>query len=236
MNAVNPLKNGRAADQIGAFPANYETDALPLRRLAAYSRLISTVAAIEGCAIIALSLALATLLPLQKVVPMVVTASNKGDQIIHINPLTLDAPTSDYVTEVALRDYILRRYSVIGNASAQATQWGPGSPVQLMSAPDVYEKFVTKATPEYALLRQQNMLRTVRIDRISKLGESTWQAEFTTTDATEANPVTPVGGSQSRAWVSTFTVTFEPKNVTYSQRLINPLGLTITDINDALRD
>ena len=223
-------------DKIGPFPAAYDTDALPQRRLAAYARIISIVAAVEGAAIISLSLAIAALMPLQKVVPMVVTPNPKGDEIIRVNPLTLDSPSSDYVTEVALRDYIQRRYSIIGDGNSQATQWGPGTAVEMMSAPQVYQDFIAKAKPEFENLVNQGMTRSVRIDRVSKLGETTWQVEYVTTDLPASNPTMPTAPGTSRAWVATMQVEFEPKNVTYSQRLVNPLGLTIKSINEAQRD
>ena len=220
---------------VGAYPANYDTDALPQRRLASYARIISIVAAVEGMAIISLSLAIAALMPLQKVVPMVVTPAPKGDQIVHINPLTLDSPSAQYLTEVALRKYISDRYSIIGDANAQMTLWGANSSVQMQSSPEVYKAFIEKAKPEYEAVRGRKMIRNVRINQVSAIGENTWQVEYTTVDETEQNPMTPAGPVTGNSWVATLTIKFEPKNVTYSQRLVNPLGLTVVNITEAAR-
>ena len=224
------------ADKIGAFPRIKDTDALPARRLSAFARIMSVVAAVEGCAIIALSFAVAGLVPLQKVVPMVVTANQKGDEIVHINPVTLASPTSDYLTEISLRDYIEKRYSVIGDDNVQATQWAPGGTVQLVSSPEVYQDFISKAKPLYEQIKAQGMTRSVRIDRVSKLGEDTWQVEYVTTDHPMENPNSPAGVNQTHAWVATMQIAFEPKNVTYNDRLMNPLGLTVLKLNEAQRD
>lgn len=228
-------RNDRA-QSVGAYPANYDTDALPQRRLASYARIISIVAAVEGMAIVSLSLAIAAIMPLQKVVPMVVTANPKGDEIIHVNPLTLDSPSAQYLTEIALRKYITDRYSIIGDSNAQMTLWGANSSVQMQSSPEVYKKFIEKAQPEYDAVRGRSMVRNVRINQVSAIGENTWQVEYTTVDETEQNPMTPAGPVTGKSWVATISLKFEPKNVTYSQRLVNPLGLTVVNINEAARD
>lgn len=223
-------------DGVGVYPRSYDTDALPHRRLAAYARIVSIIAAVEGMAIISLSLAIAAIMPLQKVVPMVVTPAQKGDQIIHINPLTLDSPNAQYLTEAALRKYITDRYSIIGDANAQMTLWGANSAVQMQSDPGVYKAFLDKAKVDYEAMRQKGMIRKVHINQVSAIGENTWQVEYTTNDETEQNPITPAGPVTGKSWVATLTIKFEPKNVTYSQRLVNPLGLTVVNINEAARD
>ena len=227
---------GETSDVIGAFPRIYDADALPLRRLSAYARIISIVAAVEGVAIVSLSLAIAAMLPLQKVVPLAITSNLKDNEVIHVNPLTLDSPTGDYITEVALRQYITDRYSIVANANQQSTKWAVGGPVQMMSTTKLYQDFVQKAQAQFNFIRTQNLVRSVHIERVSKLGEFTWQVEYTTNDTPEASPVTPVAPTQSKAWVATMEVHFTPRNVTYSQRLINPLGLLVTQINEAQRD
>lgn len=234
-----------AGDKIGAFPRQYDTDALPERRSAAMARYLAIVAVVEGAAILSLSFALAALMPLQKVVPMVVTGNDKGNEIIHINPASLASPTVDYVSEIALRDYVRKRYSIVGNAAEQAINWGQGSVVQLMSTPDAYKAFMAQANPEYERLRAVNTIRTVRIDSVRKLGEHnddkgkqvfTWQVEYSTRDQQETSPMQGAAPAEQHAWVSSFDVTYEDKNVTYNDRLNNPFGVTIASVNDARRD
>lgn len=224
-------------DQIGVFPKEYDTDALPERRTAAFARILAIVAAVEAFAIVALSFAIAALLPLQKVVPMVVTGNKKGDEVIHINPATFDSPTSDYVAEISLRNYVTKRYSVLASQAEQAVNWGQGSVVQLMSSADVYKKFMNDGKSEYDRLRASQLTRTVRIDSVRKIGDSTWQVEWVATDAPDANAMVagqPQG--ESHSYISTFDIGFEPKNVRYSDRLNNPFGVTVTSVNDARRD
>lgn len=224
-------------DQIGVFPKEYDTDALPERRTAAFARILAIIAAVEAFAIVALSFAIAALLPLQKVVPMVVTGNKKGDEIIHINPATFDTPTVDYVAEISLRNYVMKRYSILASQAEQAINWGQGSTVQLMSSADVYKNFMLAGKSEYDRLRAAQMTRTVRIDSVRKISDSTWQVEWTGTDAPDVNALntgTPQG--QARRYVSTFDISFQPKNVRYSDRLNNPFGVTITSVNDATVD
>lgn len=240
-----PAQEAKEGDQIGAFPRDYDTDALPERRSAAMARILGIVAGLEAIAIISLSLALAALMPLQKVVPMVVTGNDKGNEIIHINPASLASPTVDYVSEISLRDYVRKRYSIVGNAAEQAVNWGQGSVVQLMSTPEAYKTFMGQANPEYERLRGTNTIRTVRIDSVRKLGEHkddkgrqvfTWQVEYSTSDQQETSPMQGAAPTEQHAWVSSFDVTYEDKNVTYNDRLNNPFGVTIVSVNDARRD
>src|SRR3546814_7602345 len=109
----------------------------------------SFVAVTESFALVAMGFAIAALRPLQKVVPIVITSNDKGDEIIRVNPTTLESPTADYVTEIQLRNYVNKRYSVVGSNAEQTINWGPGSVVQLMSAPESYENFMRTAKPEW---------------------------------------------------------------------------------------
>jgi type IV secretion system protein VirB8 len=233
-------------DKMGAFPAQYDTDALPERRTAALARMMSIVAATEAVAIVALSLSFAALLPLQKVVPMVVSSNPKGDEIIRVNPVSLSSPSVDYVTEVELRRFVKDRYEITGSASEQQIRWDQGSAVQLMSAPDVYKAFGEKAAPEAARLRAASLERSVRIDSARKLGEHldpktgqsvyTWQVEFVTNDTPIGTPMEGAAPSERHSWVSTFDIQYDTKNVKYGDRLNNPFGMTIVTVNDARRD
>lgn len=228
--------DGNKPDKIGVYPREYDTDALPERRSAALARMMTIIAVTEAFALAGMGFALAALVPLQKVVPMVVASSLKGDEIIRVNPTTLESPTADYVTEVQLRNYVNKRYSIHGSNSEQAINWGPGSVVQLMSSPESYQAFMRAGKVEWDRLRASGMTRKVRIDSVRKIGEQTWQVEFITTDAAEATQFAEQAAGSSQAWVTTFTVDFKSMNVTYADRLNNPFGMVITAANDARRD
>jgi type IV secretory pathway component VirB8 len=246
--AEAPAKPAPSAseDAIGAFPATYDTDALPERRTAALARMMSIVAAIEALAIVCLAMALNALMPLQKIVPMVVSSNPKGDEIIRVNPVSLSSPSVDYVTEVELRKYVRDRYEITGSTSEQQIRWDVGSAVQLISAPNVYKSFQEKATPEMQRLRASNTTRSVRIDSARKLGEHvdpqtgqnvyTWQVAFTTSDVPQTSPMEGQPQGERHRWVSTYDVTYDAKNVKYGDRLNNPFGMTVVSVNDSRED
>lgn len=230
-------------DRIGVFPSGYDTTALPERRIAAFARMAAVVAVVEAFVIMALAFAIAAIVPLQKVVPMVVTANDKGDEIIHINPASFESPTLEYVTEINLRNYVTKRNSIVGSQAEQAINWGLGSPVQLMSSADVYQQFQRDAMPEYEALRKQQAIRKVRIDSVRKLAANTWQVEWISTVVPEPSAVAPAGSAtstastgRSQAWISTYEIDWQPQSVTYSQRLNNPFGMVVTAVSDARRD
>src|SRR3546814_8720533 len=91
--------------------------------------------------------------------PMVITSNDKGDEIIRVYPTTLESPTADYVTEIQLRNYVNKRYSVVGSNAEQKINWGPGSVVQLMSAPESYENFIRPAKLDWDRLRSCGIYR-----------------------------------------------------------------------------
>lgn len=232
MNKEVPIKK---ADKIGRFPANYDVPALPQRRLAAVARWAIVVATVEGFAIITLAFAIAALLPLQKVVPMVVGASEKGDQIIRLNPISIENPTADYLTEIQLKNYVTARYAIVGSNAEQEMLWGLNSTVQLMSSTEVYGKFMNEARPDWTRMRQGQQIRKVTIDSVRKLGDQIWQVEYTTFDTAETSAFNADVAPDQRQWVSTYKVSYQPKNVRYDDRLINPLGFTVDAVNDARR-
>ncbi|WP_165356655.1 type IV secretion system protein [Sphingosinicella sp. BN140058] len=225
-----------SADQIGAFPLEYDTDALPARRAAAMARWMTIIAVVLAFVVAAQGFALAILMPLQKIVPMVVTGNSRGDEIIRINPATLESPTNDYITEINLRNYVTKRYSIVASAAEQTINWGPGSVLELMSTPEAYGKFGMAMKADYDRLRASGMIRNVRIDSVRKIGPNLWQVEYMTTDQAEGAIADATLAPQSQSWVSTYAVTFEPKNVRYSDRLNNPFGMTVVDNTDARRD
>ena len=235
---IDPTK-----DRIGTFPSDYDTTALPERRTAAFARMVGVIAVVEGFVIVALAFAIAAITPLQKVVPMVVTANDKGDEIVHINPASFESPTLDYVTEISLRNYVTKRNSIVASQAEQAINWGLGSAVQLMSADDVYQNFQRDAMAEYQALRQRQSTRTVRIDSVRKLNQNTWQVEWVSTIVPDQSAIsTPTAGTaaaaqgQSQGWISTYEIDWRPQAVTYDQRLNNPFGMVVTSVSDARRD
>ena len=226
----------KSADRIGAFPSAYDASALPMRRIAAYARWATVIAVTEAFALAAMAFAIAGLMPLQKVVPMIVGANTKGDEIVRLNPITIDAPSRDYVTEINLRQYVTARYRIGASASEQAMAWGANSPIQLMSSVDAYKAFEQIAQPEYARLRTSGLVRNVHIDSVRKISETIWQVEFTTTDQPEASAFGAAPQGDVHLWVTSFRVGYERKNITYEDRLINPLGFTVYEIHDSKRD
>ncbi len=237
---------GASEDSIGRYPSEYDTDALPERRNTAMIRILGIAVGSQALAIVCLALALNAITPLQKVVPMVVTANSKGDEIIRVNPVSLSSPSVDYITEVQLRNYVRDRYEIVGSASEQQIRWDQGSAVQLMSSADVYKAFMEKAAAEMQRLRASNMTRSVRIESARKLGEHvdaksgnqvyTWQVEFTTVDTPTTTPMEGQPQGQRRRWVTTYDVGYEAKNVKYGDRLNNPFGMTILSVNDSSVD
>lgn len=231
---MSEMNAGINTDKIGAVPSSYDTDALPVRRYAALTRGLMIAVIAEGFALAGMSFAFAAIVPLQKVVPMVVSSNKMADEIIHLNPVTVGSPAGDYLTEVELRKYVEDRYSVNASPAQQSISVNA---VQMMTDQAALQDYVRKAQSEYNRLRTLNMVRNVSISSVRRLPNTdSWQVEYTTTDQADQPPVTGSQPVEQHSWVSTYQVTFHPQAVRYENRLVNPLGMLITASSDARRD
>jgi type IV secretory pathway component VirB8 len=83
---------------------------------------------------------------------------------------------------------------------------------------------VTETSRKFEEIRQARLTRTVTIHRVSKIAEGYWQVGFTTQDF--AAGTTKISEDH---WVASLTTSYEPREVNWEDRYMNPLGFIVTE-------
>jgi type IV secretion system protein VirB8 len=110
-------------------------------------------------------------------------------------------------------------------------RWGGRGIVAHRSSPEEYSRFVSETAPKYDDIRQKRLMRTVAVHRVSKIADGYWQVEFVTQDF--------VGGTAKvgeQRWVASLTVSYVPREVSWEDRYMNPLGFIVTGYSVAAEE
>ena len=242
-----PVMDDRPDDELGAYPENVDDQPSYARAIERTLRIVGLVAVVSGLINVALIMLIITILPLQKVYPFLVTFKSQENQVVSIEPLNADPQTMRYATEDNVRDYIVQRHKVTPDNAIMNAQWGPQSRIAARSSLETYTAFRQASDTELKQLVSQNYSRDVELNSVTLLPGGTWQVAFTTIDhsagsaiaapasgtfgaSADANQPGIVQTGESRqTWVATLRAKYDPTRVRYDQRLLNPLGFTVTD-------
>lgn len=234
-------------DELGEYPENVSDQPSYVRAIERTLRAVTLVAVISGLMNVAQIMLLITVFPLQKVVPFLVTFKSQDSQVVKVEPLQADTQTMRYASEDNIRQYVTLRHKVTPDFAVMNEQWGPKSRIAAQTQVDAYQTFRKAAEDELKQLVSQNYSREVQINNVTSLPGGTWQVSFTTIDhsAGQVLPAPPTGGfganpigqtpgvvqtGESRQeWVATMRIAYQPKRVSFNDRLLNPLGFTVTD-------
>lgn len=187
------------------------------------ARAFAVIVAISICCNLVLILAIAQLVPLYRLEPFLLTFENKEEQVYDIVPLE-NMTDQKTVTEVFVREYVLLRSAFVNDTREMEARWMPGSQLQEMSSPAVYQAFVDKtAKRALEIIRSKGLVRIVRIMTVNELSRGLWQVEYETKDMYPES-ATP----QVDYWTASLKVTYRKKTVKYGERLNNPIGFTVT--------
>lgn len=238
-------------DDLGPYPADVDNNPTQQRILERALRSVTIVATVEGLIIIALVWLIIAILPLKEVYPYLVTFRDEDQQVVAIEPIATDAPGIEYATESSVRDYVVQRHSFRPVQTHMEAQWGEGSRLSAMTEPQEFKEFTQAADIEKARMMQSGYSREIKIESATMIRPDTWQVAFTTYDSLggnngtlTANPSQSMDSSTSKTdimtadltpksnakrWLATMTIDYQPQNITYDKRLLNPLGFTVTD-------
>lgn len=244
-SAAAPAEDVR--DELGEYPDNVSDQPSYVRSIERTLRAVTLVAVISGLLNVAMVMLIITLFPLQKVIPFLVTFKSQDSQVVKVEPLEADAQSMRYASEDSIRQYVTMRHKVVPDFNIMNEQWGPKSRIAAQTATAAYQDFRKASDDELKQLVSQNYTRDVQINSVTRLPDGTWQVAFTTVDhsAGQVLPAPPSGGfsagigasnqgivqpGESRQeWVATMRIAYQPQRVRFSDRLLNPLGFTVTD-------
>lgn len=210
-------------DRLGIYPAERDVPTLEGRRYLWIARAFAIGMFLSLCLNVVLGVAIGALSPLIRVEPMLVTFKDRSEQIVKIEPFERGTTGFELMTEALVRDYVLSRHEIVLDEAEMRRRWGGRGMVSHRSSPEEYARFVAEAAPKYDENRQMRMVRTVAVRRVSKIAEGYWQVEFVTQDF--------AGGTSKLAeqrWVASLTVTYAPREVSWEDRYMNPLGFIVT--------
>lgn len=234
-------------DDLGQYPDNVSDQPSYVRAIERTLRAVTLVAVISGLINVAQIMLLITVFPLQKVVPFLVTFKSQDSQVVKVEPLQANAQTMRYASEDSIRQYVTLRHKVIPDYAIMNGQWGPGSRIAAQTALQAYQDFRKSSEDELKQLVSQNYTRDVQINSVTLLPGGTWQVAFTTIDhsagqvlpapstgafgasATATNPGVVQPGESRQEWLATLRIAYQPQRVQFNDRLLNPLGFTVTD-------
>ena len=170
---------------------------------------------------VALGLALARLFPLKEVVPMVLTLSNRADQIVRVEPFEVETKGFELFVEALLKGYVEKRETI--DLHTEVPRW---QEVNWLSSEEVWLAFkhlMEKANKEspFERYRREGVTRGVHVKNVSKVAEHVYRVEW---ESADAHLTEPRGEGH---WVSTISVAFEEKAVRYENRYMNPIGLQV---------
>ena len=187
------------------------------------ARAFAIITALSVCCNIVLILAIFQVLPLYRVEPFLLTFQNRSEQVYNIQPITNELRNRKAITEVFVREYVLLRSTFSSDVSEVEARWMPGGPIQEMSDNRVYQDFLDNvATKAVSIIKNQGMVRDVKILSVNELAEGVWQVEYETRDMYPDSAAPEVG-----YWTASLNVGYRRKRVRYGDRLKNPVGFTV---------
>jgi len=213
-----------AGDRLGLYPAERHVPALEGRRYLWIARAFAIGMFLSLCLNVVLGVAIGALSPLVRVEPMLLTFKDRGEQIVRIEPFQRGSSGFELMTEMLVRDYVLSRHEVVLDEAEMRRRWGGQGLVAHRSSPEEYTRFVAETAPRFDALRQSRLVRSVEIHRVSKIAEGYWQVAFSTHDMAGG-----VERSGPDHWVASLTVSYVPREVSWEDRYMNPLGFIVSD-------
>jgi type IV secretion system protein VirB8 len=171
---------------------------------------------------------LISLFPLKEVQPMLISLSDKANQIIKVEPLERTVPGFEIMMEKLSRHYIILRESFDLISEEKRYQ-----ELAQFSSDELNTAFWEVINPEKekSPLKQRlekGISRSVIIKHCTSLAPdapNTYQVEWESEDRQNNEVV------ERAHWVSTLTVDLDKSETTYEHQYLNPIGFKVTHYN-----
>jgi len=227
-------------EALGSYPRKANAGGMDHRRADKVNRYLAIAGVIMLLIILIMVSLFRVLFPLKQVYPLLLQAKSGQEQIVHVEPFTIDGKVYEHVSEALIREYIDLRHSFVANTDIQTLRW-VGKKFVDFNTPEAYQQFINNDRRAYDTLRQDGYVRDIKISNVAPLDETFWQATFTTIDTKEGTPaVTTINtrdGNQAvqarpgfqSTWRATMRIKYDPQAVVIENRLVNPLGFKVTE-------
>ena len=162
------------------------------------------------------------LFPLKRVEPLLLTISPKSDQVVRIEPFEAETQGFDVMTESLARDYVKMRETI--DFQTETERW---ERVYWLSSSSVFETFKNMMNKQgsgiYEKRQRDNVTRSLSMSSLSTLSKNPriLQVEWQSTDYQDGIEI-----NRTR-WISTLTIQYEPAEVRFEDRHMNPVGFVV---------
>lgn len=209
-------------DKLGKYPQEVYVSALEGRRALWMARMLMIGLCSSLMVNIALAFALASLTPLKRVEPMLLTLKQRSDQIVHVEPFHKTMQGFDLLVEQMIKDYVLERESVTIHPKEMEFRWSESGIIAKRSDSPAFHAF-QQQVPLYRKILEQGITRNVAVTTVTKVAPQYWTVEFETID-NDTHTNHEIG---KQLWQATLMINFLPKQIMYDERFMNPLGFTV---------
>lgn len=187
------------------------------------SWVLGVVAIVEAAAIAILAGVIVNLFPLKEIVPMVLVPGLEKDQVLRVEPVDPRVRGWNLLIEKMLIDYVEKRETI--DLQTEGSRWDV---VKRMSSDGVWGPFlqlVRKDNPNspYVQAQKGGWTRKAYVQAASQLNPRQWQIEFELRDFRNGVEI----AESRRTLVATITVAVREQEVSYEDRYLNPIGLTV---------
>lgn len=209
------------ADVLGRYPAEMDVPALEGRRYLWTARAFAIGMYFSLLVNVALGFALYGLTPLKSITPMLVTFSDKREQVVRIEPFETTTRGYSLMTQKLAAEYVKYREEIVADAGEQQRRWAEYMGARM--TPQAFQQFRLAMAGPYKEYQEQGRIRTVDILDVRPLSNNYFQIEFKATDFDANNQ--PIGETLFEAGVS---VAYVARQVRDAEKFVNPLGFTVT--------
>jgi type IV secretion system protein VirB8 len=210
-------------DRLGEYPAECDVPALEGRRYLWTARAFAIGMFLSLCLNVVLGFAIASLTPLVRVEPMLLSFKDRSEQVVKVEPFSRGTRGFELMTEMLVRDYVLARQEIVLDEAEMRHRWGGQGIVAFRSDADEYRRFVAEMASKYEEVRQKRLVRTITIHRTSKVAEGYWQVEFSANDYDGNN-----NKIDESLWVASLNTSYVAREINWEDRFMNPLGFIVT--------
>lgn len=170
---------------------------------------------------VVLAVCIASMFPLKKIEPVFVEFQSGLNNFVRIN-----APGEEMRASQTLISYFLRLYIHDRETVDKTTETEIRYPrVMALSGAEVGANFRrVYGDKNTGLFFRPGFKRSLLISRDTSLGPGIHQVEFVTVDSVDGKP-----GEARTEWVATIGYEFSTQEVSFDDRLINPLGLFVSE-------
>lgn len=170
------------------------------------------------------------LFPLKEVQPYVLALKEKGEQVVHIEPIVKNVKGLAKLTEALCRHYVSLRETLDG--ISEDKRW---KELFFFCSQEIWADFYGQMNPQQPdsplkKHREKKATRAVIIAVSSQVSEDVYQVEWQSITVQQGQEV------ERQRWVSTLQVELRPNAVEKEAEFTNPIGFTVVKYSISKRE